>query len=195
MASSILSPSSCVALLVLSLAQPAFAQGQPESAARERFEAARSAYDQGQLEKALQLYTEAYDLKPLPPFLFNVAQCHRLLGHLDRAGFFYERFLELAPDHPSAGLARELLAEVRLNERRRQEGIAREREVTLVRLSLAKAEAELLLEKQRAQSKSVFGQWWFWTGVGAAAATTTAALATVLIVAAQRPAPASAGGQ
>jgi tetratricopeptide (TPR) repeat protein len=65
---------------------------------RTRFDEAQAAYDLGRFEQASQLYGEAYELSPLPAFLFNIAQCQRKLGHWGRAAFFYRRFLARAPE-------------------------------------------------------------------------------------------------
>lgn len=65
--------------------------------AKAKFVAAQAAYDVGQFDKALDLYGAAYNLKPLPAFLFNMAQCHKQLANYERALFFYRRFLAQAP--------------------------------------------------------------------------------------------------
>jgi hypothetical protein len=84
-----------------------------EQQARFLFGDGQKAYDLGEFERALQLYSDAYKLKPLPGFLFNIGQCHRQLGNFERAEFFYGRFIDNSnPDAPNTKLARELLADV-----------------------------------------------------------------------------------
>jgi hypothetical protein len=60
---------------------------------------------------ALTAYEAAYQAKPLPGFLFNIAQCHRNLGHHERAVFFYRRYLSLDPESPNRALVEQLASE------------------------------------------------------------------------------------
>jgi len=84
-----------------------------ESEARSHFMRAEKAFSLGNFDAALTAYQAAFDAKPLPGFLFNIAQCQRQLGNPRRAIFFYERYLELAPRSPNREAARALLAEQR----------------------------------------------------------------------------------
>ncbi|QSQ28380.1 tetratricopeptide repeat protein [Pyxidicoccus parkwayensis] len=119
-----------------------------EEQARARFAEGNLAYDVGDFAKALKSFSEAYQLKPLPGFLFNMAQCHRQLGQFARAAFFYRRYLALVPDAPSAPSVRELVQEVearaREQEARRQERerVEQDKQVQRARAEAAKAEAE-----------------------------------------------------
>ena len=89
------------------------AAGGRARAADPRTEAAREHSRQGdayyKLEKytnAIGEYEQAYLSKPDPSFLFNIAQCHRLMGHNAEAVKFYRRFLSDAPpSSPSRGVA------------------------------------------------------------------------------------------
>lgn len=117
-----------LALLTLGLA----AQAQPkkkvetdEQKARVLFADGQKAYDVGEFERALTLYSEAYKLKTLPGFLFNIAQCHRQLGNFERASFFFGRFIDNSkPAAPNVELARELMTDM---ERRQTEKAAAEK--------------------------------------------------------------------
>lgn len=107
---------SVVACLALAVA-PSSADARPSSDHRARvlFEAGQRAYNRGQFADALKKYLEAYDVKPLPGFLFNVAQCHRHLAQYERAAFFYKRYLALSPRPPkNAEMVKKLIAEVEL---------------------------------------------------------------------------------
>ncbi len=87
--------------------------GAPARAADPRTEAAREHSRQGdayyKLEKysnAIGEYEQAYLSKPDPSFLFNIAQCHRLMGQGAEAVNFYRRFLNDAPPNaPSRAVA------------------------------------------------------------------------------------------
>ncbi|MCP3135888.1 tetratricopeptide repeat protein [Pyxidicoccus xibeiensis] len=136
-------------LLLLGLPQPARAEtADAEVQARAHFAEGNMAYDVGDFSNALKSFTEAYRLKPLPGFLFNMAQCHRQLGQYSRAAFFYRRYLALAPDEDSAPDARELVAEMETRAREQEsrrlerERAERDRAVQQARAQAAKAEAE-----------------------------------------------------
>ena len=65
---------------------------------------------------ALQLFQQAYDLKPLPVFLFRMAQCHQGMGNAGRAAFSYRQYLKYATDIPDRPEVEDLT--------RRMEGLA-----------------------------------------------------------------------
>jgi tetratricopeptide (TPR) repeat protein len=91
-------------------AAPAYDQKQ-EKAARAHFERAEKAFNLGHFDAALTSYQAAYEVLPLPAFLFNIAQCHRNLRNREQAVFFYQRYLSLAPDAPNRPVVEELIAE------------------------------------------------------------------------------------
>ena len=77
-----------------------------------RTENARAHYLQGdayyKLDKyanALQEYEQAYIAKADPSFLYNIAQCHRLMGNRAEALKFYKRYLKDAPNAPNRPVA------------------------------------------------------------------------------------------
>jgi len=93
-----------VALLLMS--------GQPSRAADPRLDAARahsqegdSYYKLGKYANAITEYEQAYLAKPDPSFLYNIAQCHRLMGQGAEAIKFYRRFLKDAPTAPNRAVA------------------------------------------------------------------------------------------
>ena len=93
-----------VALLLMS--------GRPLRAADPRLDSARAHSQEGdsyyKLEKyanAITEYEQAYLAKPDPSFLYNIAQCHRLMGQGAEAIKFYRRFLKDAPTAPNRAVA------------------------------------------------------------------------------------------
>ena len=93
-----------VALLLMS--------GRPSRAADPRLDSARAHSQEGdsyyKLEKyanAITEYEQAYLAKPDPSFLYNIAQCHRLMGQGAEAIKFYRRFLKDAPTAPNRAVA------------------------------------------------------------------------------------------
>jgi tetratricopeptide (TPR) repeat protein len=86
--------------------------GQPARGADPRTESAREHSAQGdayyKLEKygnAIGEYEQAYLAKSDPSFLYNIAQCHRLMGQSAEAIKFYRRFLKDAPNAPNRAVA------------------------------------------------------------------------------------------
>lgn len=81
-------------------------------AAEPRAEKAREHFQQGdayfKLEKyanALQEFEQAYLAKQDPSFLYNIAQCHRLMGNRVEAIRFYKRYVSDAPAAGNRGIA------------------------------------------------------------------------------------------
>jgi hypothetical protein len=137
-----------------------------ELRARAEFERAQRAYDLGRFEDAIVHYSRAYEAMALPPFLFNIAQCHRLLGDHAQAAFFYRRYLDLAGNPPNAPLTRELLSEM---EQRQAKHERLEREVG------ARVRASLMTQAQHPDDlQPVYRKWWFWAAVGVVTAGMTA---------------------
>ena len=182
-----LSASVCRCFLALCLLAPS-AFGEPRSTdaeterlARARFADATKAFNLSQFEIALTGYKEAYELTPLPGFLFNIAQCYRHLGQLATASFYYRRYRNEADLSASDGAVVEnLIAEVEAKQaeierqQRAEAEAARRHELEIARAAALKAEAE---EKGRAllfsslppppaQSDFILKKWWFWSGVG-----------------------------
>jgi hypothetical protein len=146
-----------------------------EQRARSEFERAQRAYDLGRFEEAIVHYSRAYEAMPLPPFLFNIAQCHRLLSEYAQAAFFYRRYLDLAGSPPNAPLARELLSEM---EQRQKEHERLERETG------ARVRAALATPPPRSESfEPLYKRWWFWAAVGG----TVAGITAVTVASAQPP--------
>lgn len=66
-------------------------------------------YDVGHFDQALDLYTKAYERYPKPALLFDIGQCHRLLGHHERALFFFQGYLRGQPDAPNRPVVETLM--------------------------------------------------------------------------------------
>jgi tetratricopeptide (TPR) repeat protein len=187
------------------------AGSQVESQARAKFSEGNIAYDLGEFQKALDAYSEAYRLVPLPGFLFNIAQCHRQMGRPERAGFFYRRYLTLSKEEPSnAALVGELIEEmdeaVRRDQVRRQAREETARDQAKAAALRAQAEAIAARRVQQGEGKralvpgsrtsarteaqvkgdNLLTKWWVWAGAGA-----VAVIAGGVIYAATAPQPRS----
>lgn len=128
----------CLAFVPVAAAQPK--KTADEQAARALFADGQKAYDLGEFDRALTLYSDAYKLKPLPGFLFNIGQCHKQLGNFERAAFFFGRFVDNSkPDAANVALAKELKADM---EKRQTEKVEAERRAADEKAAADKAAAE-----------------------------------------------------
>src|SRR5258707_6472701 len=83
-----------------------------EKEARSLYERAEKSFDVGKFAEALVDYQASYEAKPLPGFLFNIAQCYRNMGNFERARFFFRRYLALDPRAPNHRRVEELIGEM-----------------------------------------------------------------------------------
>jgi hypothetical protein len=88
------------------------ATSEDEKHARALYERAEKSFDIGKFADALADYQAAYEAKPLPGFLFNIAQCYRNMGDFDRARFFFRRYLAVDPRAPNRRKVEELISEM-----------------------------------------------------------------------------------
>jgi len=188
-----------LAVMLLSLGAGA-AIAKPKStdkdlAAKQAYEEATKAYNLGKFDKAIEAYERAYDLKPDPVFLFNIAQSHRLNNNFKQALFFYKSFLRNAPDAPNRAQIEERIAEL-------EEWVAKQ-QVTANAPPVGTAEPEgdgrsnipspdetaeagedegeevaaapaAPAPRDGGGSRPIYKKWWFWAGIGAVAIGTTA---------------------
>src|SRR5262245_42170604 len=66
--------------------------------AREAWKRATTHYNLGEYDQAFEAFKEAYREYEDPSFLYNLAQCHRQLGHKTEAVRFYKTYLSQVPD-------------------------------------------------------------------------------------------------
>src|SRR5687768_12497500 len=92
----------------------AHAEG-PPTEAKELFEAARTAYNLGNFEEAVEKFKRGYELSEEPAFLYNVAQSYRQMRECREALFFYKRFLAMSR-HRGRVLQREREIDERITE-------------------------------------------------------------------------------
>lgn len=190
-------------LLGLACALSATALGAPkarpdadEVKARALFKEAQTAYDLGEFGKALGLYSDAYKLKALPGFLFNIAQCHRQLGNLKDAQFFYGRYIDnSSPKEPNVERARELLEDMK---RQQAEAEKKAEEARLAeearQAELKRADAPLASTLTPAdapppppllvtvEDPPVYKKGWFWAVVGGGVAVVAAGTVTAIVL-------------
>lgn len=84
----------------------------PTTAAKARANRATGLYNLGHFQQALAEYEAAYMAVQDPPFLFNIAQCHRKLGNGKDAIAFYRSYLRVAPNAPNRPEVQRRIAEL-----------------------------------------------------------------------------------
>jgi tetratricopeptide (TPR) repeat protein len=178
--------------------------GQPSRAADPRLDSARAHSQEGdayyKLEKyanAITEYEQAYLAKPDPSFLYNIAQCHRLMGQGPEAIKFYRRFLKDAPTAPNRAVAEKHIRDLEDTSAGTQPSPATAPRAVPVApppvsvipptepppasspspgsnpLALTSAQVsttpavEIGTTSTPTESRPIYSKWWFWTGVGA----------------------------
>jgi tetratricopeptide (TPR) repeat protein len=142
----------------------------------------------GRYDRALEGYTRAYELYPVPGLLFNLGQCHRNLKNHERAIFFFEGYLRESPklDKDQRALTEDLIAESRTGLEREQAEAQAAAAAAAIRaaapppvprphLSAAPPAPLVAIDRDHQQTpapprRSIARRWWFWTALGVAAA-------------------------
>jgi tetratricopeptide (TPR) repeat protein len=147
-----------------------------EHPGRALFERAEANFKRGQFEEARADYQAAYDVEPLPAFLFNIGQCHRNLGDYERARFFFQQFTRLDPGSPNRAPAEGLIVEMsRLIEAQRPPPTAVPVLAPSAPSTLAAAPTDAHARPMLQQTSTTptgsspfYRRPWFWAGVGGA---------------------------
>jgi len=116
-----------IVAVLLSLSSVANAKGSKD-AARAAFKSATQHFNLGEYAEALDAFKEAYRNFEDPVFLFNIAQCHRMMGNKQEAVRGYRTFLREAPDAPNRVEVEQLIAS--LDAAIREDAIAKNRTPT-----------------------------------------------------------------
>lgn len=178
--------------LMVLLASTAFAA---DDVVKAKFDAAETAFDVGDFDKARRLYAEAYELKPLPGFLFNIGQCHKKLGEWNKAAFYYRRYLARLPADADSSKLEALIAEmdakplVPAPAEPREPERPRPAAPKLVPAMAARAQPALTappLVVREDGGAPVYAQWWLWAGAGALTVATVATIVAVGVVNSER---------
>jgi tetratricopeptide (TPR) repeat protein len=179
-------------LTILTLLLAELVAGRPARAddtarAKAHFVKGEAHFSLGEFRSALVEYRRAYLLRPLPPLLFNMAQCHRHLGELERAAFLLWRFLESDPAERPREQARAVLELVEAARRKPATSPAsqptRPPASTAARSPLTRPAKPAPLAVQgldsprpasrrtpSLRSTPIYRRWWFWAAIGGLAA-------------------------
>lgn len=89
-----------LAISALLLASPARGDDSATEQARQHYEIGSQQYDLGHWDEAIREYETAYELRPDPSFLYNLAQAYRRKGDNKRALDLYRNYLAKTPKSP-----------------------------------------------------------------------------------------------
>ncbi len=148
-----------LALVLAVTPRTAFAEDTATRTARRHFAKGDKLFALGRFEEALGHYEKAYEAKPLAGFLFNIAQCHRNLGHIDEAIFSYRKYLTEQPDAENREQVEQQITELEEERDRRKRDVVLEPPPTIRSDDRSATPGK----------KPIYARWWFWGGVAAVA--------------------------
>lgn len=141
---------------------------------------AKAAYEDGtrsfnlaEYSQALQSYKESYRLRPDPALLFNIGQCHRLLGHTDEAVSLYKSYLREAPNAKNRADVEKRIDELQGQRPTITEAQGEPKSAALDLTPSKRPEGattDRADEPGQVTTAAFYKRWWFWTAVGAVAA-------------------------
>jgi tetratricopeptide (TPR) repeat protein len=89
-----------LAALILALASPARGDDSATEQARQHYVTGTQQYDLGHWDDSIREFEKAYELRPDPSFLYNLAQAYRRKGDTKRALDLYRNYLAKVPKSP-----------------------------------------------------------------------------------------------
>jgi len=145
--------------------------------AKEEFSSGQREYNLARFDEALAHYEKAYEVKPIPAFLFNIAQCHRKLRHWERAIFFFQSYQREDPrgrgDANVAALIEESQKTWDADKQAELARLAEEKARLEAEAAHEMAAAEAARSAQMLQAEapppvppSIASTWWFWSVAG-----------------------------
>ncbi|MFH1129748.1 MAG: tetratricopeptide repeat protein [Pseudomonadota bacterium] len=165
------------------VAQPQQSPSDNKTEAKTHFEQGKVAFSRGQYEDALNEYTVAYRLLPLPGFLFNIGQCYRNLEQYEKAILSFQLYLQNVPQAANRNAVQQLVKELedKLEQKRStEEKIPAENEKLVTKpfteppSEITKINEPLPLEPPPPTPMStsittpIYKKWWFWTAIAVA---------------------------
>jgi hypothetical protein len=182
----VLPPLSIVASLVLLVAQPVWAQSDPDPRELE----ARTSFARGDYDQALSLYVGLYAETLHPTYLRNIGRCYQQLRQPGRAIDSFREYLRKARDLPPEKRAEidGFIAEMEALQRQQAATAPAPAPGAALPSALSAsppaAAPGLAVAAAPERGRPLHARWWFWAGVG-----TLAAIAAVTVAVA-----ASGGG-
>ena len=87
-------------------------RGDDTTLLRQQLRDANAQFNMGNFPAALSQFQDLYRASSKHALLFNIAQCYRQMGDLQKAAANYRSFIRLDPENPTVPTAKELLATV-----------------------------------------------------------------------------------
>lgn len=144
--------------------------------AREHFERGEAFFKLEKYKEALEQYEQGYLAKADASFLYNIAQCHRLMGDKPAALRFYKRFLNEATHVPNRPIVEQHIKELEASLANEAPMPAPPPEPLPSAPPPAAAAPDLMAQPAPAAAdpatpdgQPIYKKWWFWTIVGAVA--------------------------
>jgi tetratricopeptide (TPR) repeat protein len=146
--------------------------------ARALYQAGVLKYNLSEFQQALEDFKAAYELKPDPVLLFNIGQCHRMLGHPQEAVYAYRAYLREVPSSENREEVERLRVEMEKELQRKLEPTPptgtlppQETPPTVAAPAPAPtpspAPAATTAPAAEHVSTPIYKRWWLWTAVGA----------------------------
>lgn len=170
----------------------------------DRVTTARELFASGKYDQAAAILSLVISVEPRPIHVFNLGQTQRRAGQIEGARQSYQRFIELAPQHPSVPEAKtyireldQVAAQVAQAEKEYRSQLNRTRGDLLQQLD--RTRGELLSERAQVaalrRDRPLYKRAWFWGVLGGTltVATVGAVVAAVLATRAPDPPPTDTG--
>jgi tetratricopeptide (TPR) repeat protein len=168
--------------LVLALWLPRWAAADDATPVKRLFMSGSKHFDLGEYREALSDFKQGFRLNDDPVFLYNIAQCHRLLNENAEAIRSYKVYLRRRPDAPNRAEVEQKIAglEAAIAEQQaattappnhvlppdRSATSSPPVETTVAPPATVTAAAGVTTRASRADSTPVYKKWWPWTIVG-----------------------------
>jgi len=144
--------------------------------AREYFERGEAFFKLEKYKEALEQYEQGYLAKADASFLYNIAQCHRLMGDKPAALRFYKRFLNEATRVPNRPVVEQHIKELEASLANEApmpapapEPLPSAPQPALAAPALVDSRAPGPASPDPHDGQPIYKKWWFWTIVGAVA--------------------------
>jgi tetratricopeptide (TPR) repeat protein len=142
--------------------------------ARKAYKAGSQHFNLGEYDAALTSFKDAYRLREDPIFLFNIAQCQRLLKNKREALASYRTYLANAPRAPNRPEVERTIEQLKSDvvaedeEKRRKEDAAAAAAAAAEQQRAAQQAQMVVAEPPQAPPPKtpLYKKWWLWTAVG-----------------------------
>jgi tetratricopeptide (TPR) repeat protein len=165
-------------LVIAVLLSVSIARADETEQARRLFDSGTKHFDLAEYSEALDDFKNGFRKKEDPVFLFNIAQCYRLLGKTEDALHFYRSYLRRLPDAPNrdqverriAALQQSLSAPPPATTTAPPPATAEPAPAPSPPAANAVAPEPLEAHATAPERKPLYRRWWLWTGAAAVVA-------------------------